>query len=181
MSKRLEWLDNAVFYEIYPQSFLDTDGDGIGNINGITEKLAYIKELGCMDAEGPMATRKDMMDVIRFWLSKGCDGFRVDMAGSLVKNDEDSKGTIALWQDVRKILDEEFPNAAFVSEWGEPLVYMRTFNDEKILVVIIPSDKAAEIRSEHKVSELIYSFGREPEIKGNSIVVNGVSAFFATL
>ena len=47
MSKRPEWLDNAVFYEIYPQSFLDTDGDGIGNINGIKEKLAYIKELGC--------------------------------------------------------------------------------------------------------------------------------------
>ena len=36
MSKRPEWLDNAVFYEIYPQSFKDTDGDGIGNINGIT-------------------------------------------------------------------------------------------------------------------------------------------------
>jgi maltose alpha-D-glucosyltransferase/alpha-amylase len=73
-----------------------------------------------MDAEGPMATRKAMLDVIRFWLSKGCDGFRVDMAGSLVKNDEDSKGTIALWQDVMKILDKEFPSAAFVSEWGEP-------------------------------------------------------------
>ncbi len=73
-----------------------------------------------MDAEGPMGTRKAMLDVIRFWLSKGCDGFRVDMAGSLVKNDEDSKGTIALWQDVRSFLDKEFPNAAFVSEWGEP-------------------------------------------------------------
>ena len=252
MSKRPEWLDNAVFYEIYPQSFMDTDGDGIGNINGITEKLPYIKELGCnalwinpcfdspfgdagydvsdyykvaprygtnddivrmfeeahklgihvlldlvpghtswdhpwfkesmkaerneytdryiwtdciweepkgygslrgisdrdgsclvnffshqpalnygfykperpwqqaMDAEGPMATRKAMMDVIRFWLLKGCDGFRVDMAGSLVKNDEDSKGTIALWQDVRSFLDKEYPEAAFVSEWGEP-------------------------------------------------------------
>ena len=252
MSKQPEWLDNAVFYEIYPQSFKDTDGDGIGNIKGITEKLSYIKELGCnaiwinpcfdspfgdagydvsdyykvaprygtnedlvemfqeahklgihvlldlvpghtswdhpwfkesmkaerneytdryiwtdniweepkgygslrgisdrdgscvvnffshqpalnygfykperpwqqaMDAEGPMATRKAMMDVIRFWLSKGCDGFRVDMAGSLVKNDVDSKGTIALWQDVGAILDKEFPNTAFVSEWGEP-------------------------------------------------------------
>ena len=47
MNKRPEWLDSAVFYEIYPQSFKDTDGDGIGNINGITEKLPYIKELGC--------------------------------------------------------------------------------------------------------------------------------------
>lgn len=513
MGKRPEWLDNAVFYEIYPQSFLDTDGDGIGNINGITEKLPYIKELGCnaiwinpcfdspfgdagydvadyykvaprygtnddivrmfdeahklgihvlldlvpghtswdhpwfkesmkpgkneytdryiwtdsiweepkgygslrgisdrdgscvvnffshqpalnygfykpdrpwqqaMDAEGPMATRKAMMDVIRFWLSKGCDGFRVDMAGSLVKNDEDSKGTIALWQDVRKILDEEFPDAAFVSEWGEPdkslkggfhmdfllhfgpshyndlfrcekpyfggegdasefvkkymesyrksekkglicipsgnhdmerlayyikgdrlklafafllsmpgapyiyygdeigmryiegltskeggynrtgarspmqwddsknagfstapadnlyicidpdasrptvkaqmaddsslraeikkliavrqsykplqslgeidfvidgapgkpLVYVRTFNNEKILVVINPSDKAFEIGLDQKVSEVVYCFGKNPEINGDRLIVNGVSAFFATL
>ena len=47
MAKRPEWLDNAVFYEIYPQSFNDTDGDGIGNIKGITEKLDYIRELGC--------------------------------------------------------------------------------------------------------------------------------------
>ena len=46
MAKRPDWLDDAVFYEIYPQSFKDTDGDGIGNINGITEKLPYIKELG---------------------------------------------------------------------------------------------------------------------------------------
>lgn len=42
-----KWLDNAVFYEIYPQSFNDTNADGIGDINGITEKLDYIKELGC--------------------------------------------------------------------------------------------------------------------------------------
>ena len=40
------WLKNTVFYEIYPQSFYDTNGDGIGDINGITEKLDYIKELG---------------------------------------------------------------------------------------------------------------------------------------
>ena len=39
MAKRPDWLDDAVFYEIYPQSFKDTDGDDIGNINGITEKL----------------------------------------------------------------------------------------------------------------------------------------------
>ena len=45
--KQPEWLDNAVFYEIYPQSFRDTNADGIGDFNGIIEKLDYIKELGC--------------------------------------------------------------------------------------------------------------------------------------
>lgn len=247
-----KWLDNAVFYEIYPQSFNDTNGDGIGDFNGIIEKLDYIKKLGCnaiwinpcfespfgdagydvsdyckvaprygtnedlrhlfdevhkrdmhvlldlvpghtsvqhkwfkesmkaekneytdryvwtdsiwenpqnmgsirgfsdrdgtcavnffshqpalnygfykcerpwqqpMDAEGPKATLEAMKDIMRFWLGMGCDGFRVDMAGSLVKNDEDGKGTIKLWQNVREFLDREFPEAAMVSEWGEP-------------------------------------------------------------
>ena len=42
-----KWLKDTVFYEIYPQSFYDTNGDGIGDINGITAKLDYIKSLGC--------------------------------------------------------------------------------------------------------------------------------------
>ena len=41
------WLKDAIFYEIYPQSFYDTNGDGIGDFNGITAKLDYIKSLGC--------------------------------------------------------------------------------------------------------------------------------------
>lgn len=45
--KEPKWLDNAVFYEIYPQSFNDTNADGIGDIPGIIEKLDYIKDLGC--------------------------------------------------------------------------------------------------------------------------------------
>ncbi|MFR7396410.1 MAG: alpha-amylase family glycosyl hydrolase [Blautia wexlerae] len=61
-----------------------------------------------------------MKDVMRFWMSMGCDGFRVDMAGSLVKNDDDQEGTIALWQDFRKFMDEEFPECALLSEWGDP-------------------------------------------------------------
>ena len=249
-----KWLDNAVFYEIYPQSFNDTNADGIGDFQGIIEKLDYINELGCnaiwinpcflspfgdagydvadycrvaprygtnedlkrvfeeahkrdmhvlldlvpghtsvehpwfkesmkadrneftdryvwtnnvweapegmgslrgiserdgacainffsnqpalnygfyqpdpekpwqqsFDDEGPQATLAAMEDVMRFWLNMGCDGFRVDMAGSLVKNDQEGKGTIRLWQQVRKFLDAEFPDAAMVSEWGEP-------------------------------------------------------------
>ena len=252
MGKQPEWLDKAVFYEIYPQSFNDTNADGIGDIQGIIEKLDYIKELGAtalwlnpcfaspfgdagydvadyyqvaprygtnedlkrlfteahkrdmhvlldlvpghtsvehpwfqesvkaekneftdryvwtdsiweeptgygslrgisdrdgscavnffshqpalncgyykpekswqqsMDAPGPVATREALKDIMRFWLGMGCDGFRVDMAGSLVKLDEDGKGTIKLWQNVREFLDAEFPEAAMVSEWGEP-------------------------------------------------------------
>ncbi len=247
-----KWLDNAVFYEIYPQSFLDTNADGIGDFQGIIHKLDYIRDLGfnalwlnpcfaspfgdagydvadyctaasrygtnedlkqlfeeahkrgihvlldlvpghtswehpwfkesmkpekneftdryiwtdsiwespdgmgCLRAlsqrdgacalnffscqpalnygfyektrpwqqspedEGPRATLEAMKDVMRFWLTMGADGFRVDMAGSLVKNDPESRGTIALWQKVRFLLEEEFPEAAMVSEWGEP-------------------------------------------------------------
>ena len=42
-----KWLKDTVFYEIYPQSFKDTNSDGIGDFNGIIEKLDYIKSLGC--------------------------------------------------------------------------------------------------------------------------------------
>jgi glycosidase len=40
------WLLNAVFYQIYPQSFFDSNGDGIGDLPGITAKLDYIQSLG---------------------------------------------------------------------------------------------------------------------------------------
>ena len=247
-----KWLNDAVFYEIYPQSFYDTNGDGIGDINGVTEPLDYIKSLGCnaiwlnpcfdspfkdagydvrdykkvaprygtnedlvrcfeeahkrgmyilldlvpchtseehpwfvesckdernpysdryiwtshcferadglpcvggeaersgtyvlsffkcqpslnygfyevkqpwqlpMDHPACLATREAMKDVMRFWLDKGCDGFRVDMAGCLVKNDDEQLGTSAVWRDVRAMLDAEYPEAALLSEWGNP-------------------------------------------------------------
>ena len=247
-----KWLDDAIFYEIYPQSFQDSNGDGIGDFQGIIERLDYIAGLGCNgiwlnpcfqtpfgdagydvedyylaaprygtnedlrrlfkeahkrgihvlldlvpghtstkhrwfqesmkaeknpytdryiwtddiwespegmgcirgisdrsgscvvnffshqpalnygyyernrpwqqspEEEGPRATLEEMKNVMRFWLGMGCDGFRVDMAGSLVKNDPEGKGTIALWQKVRAFLDQEYPEAVLISEWGEP-------------------------------------------------------------
>lgn len=245
------WLDNAIFYEIYPQSFKDSNSDGIGDIPGIIEKLDYVKELGCnaiwlnphyespfldagyditdyystaprygtnddmkrlfceahkrgikvlldlvvghtssehkwfresmkaekneysdryvwtdsiwekpgmgcilgfsdrngvcavnffshqpalnygfykptrpwqdaMDDEAPRKTFEAAKDIMRFWLDMGCDGFRVDMAGSLVKNDEDGKGNMYFWQKCRAFLDSEYPEAVLVSEWSKP-------------------------------------------------------------
>ncbi len=43
---RHQWWQNAVFYEIYPRSFADSNGDGIGDLNGIDSKLDYLKTLG---------------------------------------------------------------------------------------------------------------------------------------
>lgn len=248
------WLNDAVFYEIYPQSFYDSNGDGIGDLNGITEKLSYIKDMGCnalwlnpiydspfqdagydvrnhkkvakrygteedlvnlfreahkmgirvlldlvpghtseqhpwflesakeernemsdryiwtsnafcggdgmpfiggehprdaayiinffkcqpalnfgyrdihapswqmpIDAPAPLATREAIKDIMRYWLKLGCDGFRVDMADSLVKNDHGTKeATVQVWQDMAGAIHEEFPDAALVSEWNNP-------------------------------------------------------------
>lgn len=254
MDKRIpKWLNDAVFYEIYPQSFYDTNKDGIGDINGIIEKLDYICGVGfnalwinpwydspfndagydvrdykkiaprygtnadaerlfkeahkrgmhvlidlvpghtsiehewfkksCLpernefsdryiwsnsiwqeitdagslkgisardgavalnffssqpalnygyynrtqdwqlppDHPSCLATREAMKDVMRFWLDMGCDGFRVDMAASLIKQDPERKGVMELWKDVfYNFLDKEYPEAALVSEWGNP-------------------------------------------------------------
>lgn len=244
------WLKSAVFYEIYPQSFYDTNRDGIGDLNGIIQKLDYVKSLGCnaiwinpcfespfMDAgydvsdykkiaprygtnedakrlfeeahkrgmkalfdlvpghtsdrhpwflesrkperneysdryvwthnafdypEGyrwmsgmqdrdgnylvnffssqpalnygfevqdfpwqlppdhpaAQATLEAMKDVMRFWMDMGCDGFRVDMAYSLVKNDPFRTGIKRLWGNVREMFEKEYPENVLLSEWG---------------------------------------------------------------
>ncbi|MDR2070250.1 MAG: hypothetical protein LBP81_02385 [Treponema sp.] len=249
-----KWLEDAVFYEIYPQSFLDANGDGIGDFEGIIRKLDYIRDLGCnalwinpcfdspfkdagydvrdykktaarygtnddlkrlfaeahkrnirvlldlvpghtseehpwfleskkaepaeyrnryiwsdswiywgnstvrfiageadrngvyvinffkcqpalnygflnpseawqlpTDHPDSLATREALKDIMRFWLDSGCDGFRVDMADSLVKYDDaDKSGASAVWRDIRAMLDAAYPEAALVSEWSRP-------------------------------------------------------------
>ncbi len=270
-----KWLETAVFYEIYPQSFYDSNGDGIGDIQGIIRKLNYIKHLGCnaiwinpcfdspfgdagydisdyykiaprygsnedmkqlfdeahrlginicldlvpghtsiehpwfkesckaapnkytnwyiwndspwnrgdgskyyfvaghaerqgsympnffyfqpalnygfaepdpdqpwqlpVDHPDVLAVREELKRIIRFWLDMGADGFRVDMASSLVKNDTDSKATSALWQDIRCMFDSDYPEAVLISEWSSPskaipagfhMDFMIHFNDD---------------------------------------------------
>src|SRR5216683_2014039 len=41
-----QWWQHAVFYEVYPRSFADSNNDGIGDLNGIASKLDYLRELG---------------------------------------------------------------------------------------------------------------------------------------
>ena len=45
-SKGPAWLQNAVIYQIYPSSFKDSDGNGIGDIRGVLSKMDYIESLG---------------------------------------------------------------------------------------------------------------------------------------
>ncbi len=73
-----------------------------------------------VDAPGPQAVRQEIKNIMRYWLEKGAAGFRVDMAGSLVKNDPGRRETARFWREIRAWLDVEFPEAALVSEWGHP-------------------------------------------------------------
>lgn len=43
---KCSWLENAIFYEIYPNSFKDNNNDGYGDFKGIISKLDYLKNLG---------------------------------------------------------------------------------------------------------------------------------------
>lgn len=74
-----------------------------------------------VDAPGPMAMRRELKNIITFWMDKGVDGFRVDMAASLVKNDFDKSATIKLWkEDLAKWFKESYPEGLLIAEWFNP-------------------------------------------------------------
>ena len=70
--------------------------------------------------------REEVKSIMRFWLDMGCDGFRVDMASSLVKNDtKNKKYTCKIWRNIRDMLDVEYPEAALVAEWNGPRMSLK--------------------------------------------------------
>jgi len=46
MSKKKQWFKSAIVYQIYPKSFQDSNGDGMGDLRGVISRLDYLKELG---------------------------------------------------------------------------------------------------------------------------------------
>lgn len=73
-----------------------------------------------VNAPGPKAVRRELKNIMAYWFDLGVDGFRVDMAASLVKNDKDKKETMKLWKEMREWIDREYPGKVLISEWGVP-------------------------------------------------------------
>lgn len=73
-----------------------------------------------IDAPGPKAVRTEMRKVMKYWLDKGCDGFRVDMADSLIKGLGKETGMREIWGEIRTWIDEAYPEAVLLSEWSDP-------------------------------------------------------------
>jgi oligo-1,6-glucosidase len=86
------WWKEAVVYQIYPRSFNDSDGDGIGDIPGITEKVDYLEELG--------------VDVV--WLCPVYDSPNADNGYDIrdYRSIMDEFGTMADWEDLRDALHD---------------------------------------------------------------------------
>jgi len=73
-----------------------------------------------VNAPGPRAVRRELHNIMKFWLDAGCDGFRVDMASSLVKEDADGSTIRQLWAEFRGWLERKYPQAVLIAEWCNP-------------------------------------------------------------
>ncbi len=74
------------------------------------------------DAPGPRAVRQELKNIIGFWFSKGVDGFRCDLAWSLVKGDDaEFHGVRRLWNEIFSWQKANWPDRIFLSEWSSPV------------------------------------------------------------
>ncbi|MBQ6254563.1 MAG: alpha-amylase [Bacteroidales bacterium] len=75
-----------------------------------------------VDAPGPRAVWQELRNIMVFWFDKGADGFRVDMAQSLVKNDEGFKVTSRMWKEFTTWMHANYPDNVLLAEWSDPEV-----------------------------------------------------------
>jgi maltose alpha-D-glucosyltransferase/alpha-amylase len=131
-SDRYIWTSSAISDADVPLSFVrgyaQRDGSFVANcfyfqpaLNyGFAKPSAEQPWQQSVDASGPLETREELINIMDYWLSQGADGFRVDMAFSLVKIDPGHKETIKLWQDIGQIVRALYPDMALIAEWGNP-------------------------------------------------------------
>ena len=73
------------------------------------------------DAPGPKAVREELKKIIAYWCDMGADGFRVDMAKSLVKGDNaEQEGVQRLWKEIFTWYNAKYPENIMMSEWSFP-------------------------------------------------------------
>ena len=73
------------------------------------------------DDYGPKAVRAELKKIIAYWCDLGADGFRVDMAQSLVKGDNGNRdGVRRLWSEIFEWYNSAYPENIMLSEWSNP-------------------------------------------------------------
>ena len=107
-----EWWRGAVFYQVYPISFMDTDGDGFGDLAGVTSQLDYIAGLGVDAIWLSPVFRSPMLD-FGYDVSDYCD---IDpMFGTL--GDFDDLVTSAHQLGLKVIIDQIYSHSAAAHNW----------------------------------------------------------------
>lgn len=107
-----DWFESGVFYQIYPRSFKDSDGDGVGDIKGITQSLEHLKDLGVTGTwlspifKSPM--RDFGYDIADFYNVDEIFGTNQDLAELFAK---------AKQLDIKIILDFVPNHSSNESEW----------------------------------------------------------------
>jgi len=136
------WNDNT--WKNPPDAYKDAFIKGYGRRNGqymrnfywcqpaLNFGFAKPEESWMLPADHPdiLALREELKKVLRFWMDMGADGFRADMAGALVKNANISgndqffsmrdQATLQFWQEIRQLMDEEYPEGVMIAEWSGP-------------------------------------------------------------
>ncbi len=90
-----------------------------------------------VDAPGPRRNREELRRIMAYWFERGCDGFRVDMAGSLVKPESHPQAleeTKKLWREIRDWLDAHHPDKLLVAEWSRPSISIKAGFDLDFLM-----------------------------------------------